>query len=804
MKPDFALSLSFEGIGLLTRVAEGWHLLGEVTLESEDLAADLDKLRAQAKALAEGQFTTAVVLPNDQIKYLTIDTGRARDAKRREMAVAALEENTPYGADQLAFDLHAAGRNTQVAAVARETLEEAEAFAVEHAFNPVCFTAMPPEGAFDAAPGFGTTKAASSLLNGATVDFDPTPIRIVSKGPLPAPSRAEPKPAARLAASPQPSPEAAPAQPTAPPPTLSASAEEAPAAVSMNPPEAPASFASIRANRDTPAGETKPELGGASRDRADTNAPTIPLGDAPATDHTPRFDPARVAAGLKADAQPTPEPEDNATANGPIKAPGTFFSRRGTSAKQARTAPAKTAPQKAPPASGDHKGKQDGAAERQRMTRFGARAGQDVGGKPKYLGLVMTAILLLFLVAVAIWAALFLEDGVVGLFKSDDTPRVVMLDPEAAREPPAAAPAVPRPPAQPAPEPTDVAPEETVRLETDILEPAGPDSITDSAEIEAMIDDEPPVLPTEFEAESRYAVTGIWERAPLAPVSPTSESADDIYATSIDRVVIAQDAIALPNPATLRTDLPLQARLNPLPEGTRFDLDARGLVAASAQGTLSPDGILVYAGRPPSIPPSLPDRSAADPRGALSPEDADRIASVRPRPRPDTLQESNERATLGGLSRQELARLRPRPRPNSAKEAAEAQADETPSALAVDASPRPRQRPSNIAQLAQRAQKSEVAVATPVAATVAPSIPTTASVARQATIKNAINLKQVNLIGVYGTSNNRRALVRLSNGRYKKVQVGDRIDGGKVAAIGDQELRYVKSGKNIVLKLPKG
>ena len=46
--------------------------------------------------------------------------------------------------------------------------------------------------------------------------------------------------------------------------------------------------------------------------------------------------------------------------------------------------------------------------------------------------------------------------------------------------------------------------------------------------------------------------------------------------------------------------------------------------------------------------------------------------------------------------------------------------------------------------------------------------------------------------------------MRLSNGRYKKVQVGDRIDGGKVAAIGDQELRYVKSGKNIVLKLPKG
>ncbi|MCP4825421.1 MAG: hypothetical protein GY892_15090, partial [Shimia sp.] len=83
-------------------------------------------------------------------------------------------------------------------------------------------------------------------------------------------------------------------------------------------------------------------------------------------------------------------------------------------------------------------------------------------------------------------------------------------------------------------------------------------------------------------------------------------------------------------------------------------------------------------------------------------------------------------------------------------------------------------------------------------------IPTTASVARQATIQNAINLKKINLIGVYGTASNRRALVRLSSGRYKKVQVGDRIDGGKVAAIGEGELRYIKSGKNITLKMPKG
>jgi hypothetical protein len=90
------------------------------------------------------------------------------------------------------------------------------------------------------------------------------------------------------------------------------------------------------------------------------------------------------------------------------------------------------------------------------------------------------------------------------------------------------------------------------------------------------------------------------------------------------------------------------------------------------------------------------------------------------------------------------------------------------------------------------------------AASVAPRIPTSASVARQATVSNALNLGEVNLIGVFGTSSDRGALVRLANGRVMRVQVGDRVDGGRVAAIGDRELRYVKGGRNIVLEMPRG
>ena len=79
-----------------------------------------------------------------------------------------------------------------------------------------------------------------------------------------------------------------------------------------------------------------------------------------------------------------------------------------------------------------------------------------------------------------------------------------------------------------------------------------------------------------------------------------------------------------------------------------------------------------------------------------------------------------------------------------------------------------------------------------------------ASVAKQATYVNALNLSKTNLIGVYGTQSNRYALVRMSNGKYKKVRVGDRIDGGTVQAITQSEVRYQKGGRLVALKMPKG
>ena len=82
--------------------------------------------------------------------------------------------------------------------------------------------------------------------------------------------------------------------------------------------------------------------------------------------------------------------------------------------------------------------------------------------------------------------------------------------------------------------------------------------------------------------------------------------------------------------------------------------------------------------------------------------------------------------------------------------------------------------------------------------------PSRSTVATRATIPNAIRLNEVNLVGVYGTTNDRRALVRLPSGRYVRVRVGDRVDGGRVARITESELFYQKGNRTVSLSVPRG
>jgi biotin carboxyl carrier protein len=329
--------------------------------------------------------------------------------------------------------------------------------------------------------------------------------------------------------------------------------------------------------------------------------------------------------------------------------------------------------------------------------------------------------------------------------------------------------------------------------------------------------------------------------APDPSELPETDRLDDLYIASIDPVIGSQDAIALPNAPAQPDDLVPPTLSPPVPLGTTFDFDERGFVRATPDGALTPEGVVVYEGRPPvAAPPRPADLQVPEQDTRLAPE-VDRFQLIRPPLRPGNLAEGNERARLGGFSAVELAAIRPNIRPVSFQQpetAAPARGEsavvaiaEPPAPeqdpvlddateLAVTASRTPATRPSGFASLVEKALKeanppAKPAARTPkpeaddepepsVAAAQMPPVPSRASVAKQATVVNAINLGKVNLIGVYGSPSQRRALVRLPSGRYIKVKVGDKVDGGQVAAIGDTELRYIKMGRNITLTLPKG
>ena len=822
MKPNFALSLSFESICLLHRAAEGWRVVGDVGLDSTDLAGELAVLRTKASDLSVGGVRTKLIIPNDQIKYLSLETGEKDLAERTRLAIDALVGSTPYDVEDLAYAVSADGDQTHVAAVAHDTLAEAEVFAHEHRFHPVSWVAIPEDGLFIGEPFFGQTKVAAQLIGDNVVEVDDAKIVIFGNviadtGPVVAPEEPEAAqiivqseedvgPATNELSEISPSEDEAKASikdDVALDPTQDNEIAQDPADNAVDPieeaaPLVPVSVAPQHTPAETPAlvgfptlhapeGKT-PSLSGARRDgsAADLAAASVSLNEGK----------LEVTPPVVAE---TPEPSIAAS----------FLSRRKKS--KSDTIPAPAAVTTKP------------TTEAQRLTIFGARKPDKkavVGGKPRFLALILTAVLLLFLAGVAAWASVFMDEGLARFFgRPNDRSNAAA-------------------PTGLAPTPKIGAPLVTTASLSEDLSPE------DAAVLDALrtSQSDPVVLLPEMspqELAANYAVTGVWPRAPEAPQPAALIPLDDLYVASIDPISSANDAVALPDARAFATDLGLGEQSTPVAAGIVFALAANGLVIPTKGGAISPDGVTVYLGRPSAVPPKTPVR-------LVKPEDDDpalvAIAKLRPQSRPANLIEQNERSTNGGLSRTELAEQRPRSRPvlalvevtpeftpeqSAQTDTAAAAAAASLAALpapnniviegpanpqAVRASTRPDGRPRNFANIVKRAianrpkddpdQGTRVASIAP--RTVSPKIPSSAGVAKSATVKNAINLRAVNLIGVYGKPSSRRALVRLSNGRYKKVTVGDRIDGGRVSAIGDAELRYKKGNRNLTLKMPKG
>ncbi|VDC33063.1 hypothetical protein XINFAN_03611 [Pseudogemmobacter humi] len=504
---------------------------------------------------------------------------------------------------------------------------------------------------------------------------------------------------------------------------------------------------------------------------------------------------------------------------------------------------------------------------------FGARPAR---GKPRYLGLILTAILLLCLALVAAWSSFFLASG---------------GDPQQTEQ---------------------VQTAETGAV-TGGTEGIDDEMLADGQAAGAMAGDAAPVE----RAATAPDGTAVDSESP-APVALLGAE-DEIFLSAADAPPPAFDALSLPAPGTA-AEAPPGEPMPPPPYGTVYRYDENGLLIPTVEGIPTPDGFMLYEGKPPKVPPARSAVAEAAAAAASAPAAEPAVATTEPAPAPAPAEAAAEAGTTGpgnpslveatpvdetpapapaaagpeaqpdpeladrrprarpeGLvpdedaaldapeaTAAEFASLRPRARPSSVETAAETARTETAAAslareevvieLASAAAPsaglsaeeaanpsvltisrRPAARPKDFSRAVEAAVAAAVRAPDPapapeaapapksaarapeakpdeadeidepeVASSPAPKIPTKASVAKQATFSKAINLSKINLIGVYGTQSNRHALVRLANGKYRKVSVGDKIDGGQVQAITANEVRYQKGGRLLALTMPKG
>ena len=374
-----------------------------------------------------------------------------------------------------------------------------------------------------------------------------------------------------------------------------------------------------------------------------------------------------------------------------------------------------------------------------------------VGGKPKYFGLILTTLLLLFIFTVAALAATLGRDKIsTWLGLSPSQPEMI-----------AALPANPNGRViEIGLKPLDAP---SAPADQTALVPQTRDDALGLQEAEIALKDpendaEPPI---DLFAQEPPAVRAL-------AIGPVTEPAATPPAN-------AEGYVAAPDP-NLQSggeppllDMPW-LRPDPLPDKENH---APNVAQDQAEERSAPDA--AQLAKPVNIPPvtvalEQTDQSVAPwPHEDASPEETNPLAAVRPMARPASLPSPVRPRTLpDGKS---LARsLRPESRPRAIELAALLPAP-------VVAKPSEIQAPTAISRK---------------------------TVTRSATRKNVVNLRNINIIGITGTTRLRNALVRLSNGQVVKVRIGDRLDGGRVTDISSKTLTYAKSGRSITLDMPRG
>lgn len=293
---------------------------------------------------------------------------------------------------------------------------------------------------------------------------------------------------------------------------------------------------------------------------------------------------------------------------------------------------------------------------------------------------------------------------------------------------------------------------------------------------------------------------GAWQRAPVSR-RPPPEPATAPEPASAPSEASPSEA-APPEAATPETPPPETAALTPPAEAAVPDApipdapipDAPSAPEPTAPAAPAPDEATPAAQPDPAatpapsvIPPARPGPEPAE--AAPDPEPV--IADVPiPRPRPTR--------EVAAVPEEVPDTAAPEP-PDTAQPVAPDQiapeidpAEEPPSKFASLQAPKPPARPKNLARRYAAAPNP----ATPIIS----FRPASKNVRRSAT-QSGLPLGKASLIGVLEIDSRRIALLRLPSGRFKRVGLGQVLDGWKVSAIGKTAMRLTKQGQNRTLLL---
>ena len=157
MNERWGLDLSMSAVRLMRRDGGHWREIASEPLGEPDMDARLQALAARA----DSADAVDIFLPRDQILYTDVKlTGEAAASAEID---AAMEGRTPYALDDLEIDWEQGEDGTaRVAAIARETLDEAEAFAAQLGVTAAHFSALADPDDFPRMPDFGLGKGALS------------------------------------------------------------------------------------------------------------------------------------------------------------------------------------------------------------------------------------------------------------------------------------------------------------------------------------------------------------------------------------------------------------------------------------------------------------------------------------------------------------------------------------------------------------------------------------------------------------------------------------------------------------------